>query len=83
MNMASCRYTHMISEADITSTLTPNCGYFVFAKILRTLPPDYICIDGTYFAQESYPGYIKLNLLSPSIKLISTAHTINTISLTS
>ena len=83
MSITSHRYEHMLNEADISSTIAPNCGYFVFAKILRTLPADYICIDGTYFAQESYPGYIKLNLLSPSLKLISNAHTISTISMTS
>jgi aspartate/methionine/tyrosine aminotransferase len=76
MNIVSSRYTYMINCGDIISTFLPNCGYFVFAKIQRALPPGYICIDGPYFAQDSYPGYVKLNLLSPHLNIISNAHRI-------
>ena len=76
MWMASCRYNHMITGGDIETSLLPHCGYFVFAKIVRPLPADYLKVDGSYFAQDAYPDNIKLNLLSPSIKLISSAYMI-------
>jgi hypothetical protein len=70
MAMASARYADLLRAGAITSTLSPTCGYFVFAKILAPLPDDYVRVDGHYFNQRGYPQYVKLNLLSPALSLI-------------
>ena len=46
---------------------------FVFEKINVPLPEGYSIMDGKYFDLTSYSGYIKINLLSPSIHLLYNA----------
>lgn len=70
MTRASARYRRLLLAGAIESILSPDCGYFVFARIRAPLPPGYVLVDGTYFGQHEYPGYSKLNLLSPSLRLI-------------
>lgn len=70
MQNASDRYQRLIATGSVRSVLRPSAGYFVFAEIVAPLAPDYVRIDGSYFGQTSYPGYMKLNLLSPSLGLI-------------
>lgn len=79
MRIASQRYTFMLNRKDIASSIKPECGYFVFVRILKPLPDNYICLDGSYFEQQLYKGYVKLNLLSPSLRLISEAYTIGSV----
>ena len=50
--------------------MTPDAGYFVFEKINVALPENYKLVDGRYFDQHNYPGFVKVNLLSPSIDLL-------------
>jgi aspartate/methionine/tyrosine aminotransferase len=71
MTLASRRYSNLRDTGVIESSLTPNCGYFVFAKILVRLPDGYVQVDGSYFGQDAYSGYSKLNLLSPSLGLLT------------
>jgi aspartate/methionine/tyrosine aminotransferase len=71
MAVASTRYEHLTKIGAIESSLRPNCGYFAFARINATLPENHLRLDGDYFAQQKYPGYCKINLLSPSIAMLT------------
>lgn len=71
MALASGRYNSFITTGIITSSIVPSCGYFVFGRITRPLPENYTVIDGSYFGQNNFSGYMKINLLSPSIHLIA------------
>jgi aspartate/methionine/tyrosine aminotransferase len=73
MAVASKRYDHLTTIGAIESSLRPTCGYFVFARINANLPDDHLRLDGGYFAQRKYPGYCKINLLSPSINMLTNA----------
>ena len=64
------RHQRLRERKIIESTIAPDCGYFVFEKVNAPLPPQYTIVDGRYFEQANYPGYMKVNLLSPSINLI-------------
>lgn len=70
MKTASARFADLVRTGAIETSLNPNCGYFVFAHIAAALPSGYVQIDGSYFYQAAYPGYAKINLLSPSIGLL-------------
>lgn len=65
------RYEILSSENAIQPLVKPQCGYFIFAKILEKLPENYLLIDGSFFAKNDMPEYSKLNLLSPSFKLLT------------
>jgi histidinol-phosphate/aromatic aminotransferase/cobyric acid decarboxylase-like protein len=71
MHLAAVRHNLLRREGVIQSTLSPHCGYFVFEKIGTSLPKDYHLVDGRFFGQHNYPGYSKINLLSPSLHLLS------------
>jgi len=64
------RFELLISEQAIEPLITPQCGYFIFAKVLKSLPENYLLLDGSFFGKEDMSDYNKLNLLSPSIKLL-------------
>jgi hypothetical protein len=72
MALASKRHAYLRENKIIESEVTPDCGYFVFEKIRVPLPEGYVKVDGKFFNQQNYPDHIKINLLSPSMKLIST-----------
>lgn len=72
MSLASKRHAFLRENRIIESELTPHCGYFVFERIRAPLPEGYVMVDGKFFDQKNYPDHIKINLLSPSLKLIST-----------
>lgn len=65
------RFELLISEHAIEPFVTPECGYFIFAKVLKRLPDNYLLIDGSFFSKQNMSQYSKLNLLSPSIKLLT------------
>jgi len=71
MRAASEKYLQLCTHNVIKSDLLPECGYFVFVKINRHLPKGYTVMDGKFFDLKSYQGYIKINLLSPSISILS------------
>jgi len=71
MALASERYEMLIDGRIIETSIIPNCGYFIFARVLRGLPEGYLQIDGSYFEQSGYPGYAKINLLSPAVRLLT------------
>ncbi len=70
MSLVANRHRTLRTQGIISSAIEPSCGYFVFEKVLRRLPADHTEIDGRYFEQVNFPGYVKVNLLSPSIRLL-------------
>lgn len=70
MQLASRRHKSLRDRGSIESTIEPQCGYFIFEKINALLPETQVLADGRYFEQSRYPGYFKINLLSPSIDML-------------
>jgi histidinol-phosphate/aromatic aminotransferase/cobyric acid decarboxylase-like protein len=64
------RHRRLRNERKIESVLSPTCGYFVFEKLNGHLPDDYVRMGGEFFDQPRYPGYARINLLSPSFYLL-------------
>jgi histidinol-phosphate/aromatic aminotransferase/cobyric acid decarboxylase-like protein len=54
-------------QNSIESAWDPDCGYFVFEKATDPFFRNKLMMDGKYFEQYLYPGYTRINLLSPSI----------------
>ena len=69
MKIVSKRHKYLRANSIIESEISPNCGYFVFEKIKAAMPEGYVMVDGKFFALSNYPGYTKINLLSPSLKI--------------
>jgi histidinol-phosphate/aromatic aminotransferase/cobyric acid decarboxylase-like protein len=63
------RHSELRSAGKIESTIQASCGYFVFEKLKFDLPPNYVRMGGEYFDQVRYPGYTRINLLSPAFSL--------------
>lgn len=70
MQVVISRHAYLRKHKIIESEICPECGYFVFEKINVALPDGYSVMDGKYFDLKSYPNYMKINLLSPSINLL-------------
>lgn len=64
------RHSRLRAEAKIESELSATCGYFVFEKLNWDLPAHYVRMGGEFFDQPRYPGYTRINLLSPSFHLL-------------
>lgn len=64
------RYKYLRHHNVIESEHVPECGYFVFEKINIPLPDKSIVMDQKYFDLNGYKGYVKINLLSPSINIL-------------
>lgn len=73
IQMASERHRDLRAKQKIESALQPNCGYFVFEKLNAGLPAGYVTMGGEYFDQPRYEGYKRINLLSPSFSILSSA----------
>ena len=64
------RHLRLRNEGKTRSALTATCGYFVFEKVMQELPSQYVKMGGEFFDQTRYPGYTRINLLSPSFHLL-------------
>jgi hypothetical protein len=73
MTLAAERHMYLTVNGAIDSDPQPDRGYSVFARIKRALPDKYPVLDGRFFDQKNRPGFIKINLLSPSINLLIAA----------
>ncbi len=69
MKVVCKRHSYFRAKSIIESDISPVCGYFVFEKIKTALPEGYAMVDGKYFGLGNYPGYTKINLLSPSLRI--------------
>ncbi len=70
MGLAQRRHKALREAGKIHSTLQASCGYFVFEKVDVDLPSNYVRMGGEYFDQPRFPGYNRINLLSPSFGLL-------------
>jgi histidinol-phosphate/aromatic aminotransferase/cobyric acid decarboxylase-like protein len=70
IDIAKERFRALSAANKIVVGPEPLCGYSVFCRIANPLPDDYVLMDGRYFDQPRYPGFVKVNLLSPSIRLL-------------
>ena len=64
------RHHTLRTEGKTESELAATCGYFVFEKLNYDLPAHYVRMGGEFFDQANYPGYTRINLLSPSFYLL-------------
>jgi aspartate/methionine/tyrosine aminotransferase len=70
MDLASSRHRALRARAKISAPWQPSCGYFVFEKVIAPLPEGTLLMDGSFFEQKRYPGFTRINLLSPSISML-------------
>ncbi len=70
VKLAIERHSKLREQKIIESKINPDSGYFVFEKINKVIPKKHIVMNGRFFEQANFPGYTKINLLSPSIRLI-------------
>jgi histidinol-phosphate/aromatic aminotransferase/cobyric acid decarboxylase-like protein len=71
VELISCRHRDLRRRRAIESSIGPISGFFAFEKILARLPDGYLIMGGEYFDQPRFPGYARLNLLSPSLGLLA------------
>lgn len=69
--LASHRHRRLRKQGIIFSRLSPDRGYFVFEKLQGGRRSEDGLMDGPYFEQNRFPGYVRLNLLSPSLRRLS------------
>jgi aspartate/methionine/tyrosine aminotransferase len=65
------RYERLMTDRIIESVIKPDCGYFMFGKVNLKISADQAVVDGKFFNQKNFPGYSKINLLSPSLSAIN------------
>jgi aspartate/methionine/tyrosine aminotransferase len=70
MKSAAERHKKLRLDQAIHSSWEANCGYFIYEKILRPLPNGTELIGGSYFEQKRYADHVRINLLSPNIRLL-------------
>lgn len=75
MTRAVQRHNILRSTGRTESVLEATCGYFVFEKLKFDLPSNYVRMGGEYFDQPRFPGYTRINLLSPSFYLLEASST--------
>jgi aspartate/methionine/tyrosine aminotransferase len=64
-NRASARYEALVRSGIVEPGPRPDCGYYAFVRHTSDTS-DEPSMDGRYFDQPRYPGFTKLNLLSPA-----------------
>lgn len=70
IQLAKNRFSLLTEKEGLQTELTPNSGYFTFAKVTAPLPPGYKLMTQEFFEQRRFPEYAKVNLISPSFYLI-------------
>ena len=66
------RYTALRASNFITETAhEPDCGYYILGKLGRPEKTDLL-MNGNYFELQGYDDFVRINLLSPDVKLIPT-----------
>lgn len=61
------RYEMLIAKHRVEA-ITPNSGYFIFAKFEEAILAANLNMGSKYFEQDRLKGYIRVNLLSPAFK---------------
>jgi aspartate/methionine/tyrosine aminotransferase len=66
MKIAAARHRSLRDAGVISAEWDPEAGYFTFEKV-NAPGPLPLLMDGTYFEQRRFPGYYRINLLSPQL----------------
>ncbi len=63
------RYVQLRAAGLITAPWQSNSGYFCFERFAKadSIP---LLMDGSYFEQPRFPGFYRINLLSPQLKFL-------------
>jgi aspartate/methionine/tyrosine aminotransferase len=67
INYTSNIFRMLQDKRMISTEILPNCGYFVFAKLNKKVN-SFEAMDGNYFEQQKYKGYVRINILSKKIE---------------
>ena len=70
VKLAADRHTNLRSTGKIYADWQPDCGYFVFERLMPETAGSTPLMDGSFLEQRRYPDHRRLNLLSPSIGLL-------------
>jgi histidinol-phosphate/aromatic aminotransferase/cobyric acid decarboxylase-like protein len=65
---AKKHFEELLNKKVIDEVVKPDCGYFVFARLNSIYTDMFRVMDGQYFQQKEYPGYVRINLLSSSVQ---------------
>ncbi|MBK8176971.1 MAG: hypothetical protein IPK66_17445 [Rhodospirillales bacterium] len=63
---AAARFDTLLSGGELLASPSPDRGYYAFVRLAGKRDPGGPAMDGRYFDQPRYPGFRKINLLSPS-----------------
>lgn len=67
---AQC-HTKLRVGGRLSAPWTPGSGYFTFERVAPPVPAaGPSLMDGSFFGQTRYPGYYRINLLSPTLGLL-------------
>jgi len=55
-------YNELVHKGSIETKLEPNCGYFIFAKVIKNID-SFHSMTQEYFEQKTFPNYARINLL--------------------
>lgn len=64
--LASARFYSLVGSGQAEAGPCPDRGYYAFVRLTSGPSPSEPSMDGRYFEQPRYPGFSKVNLLSPS-----------------
>lgn len=67
------QFSELLINKVIDRVITPNAGYFIFATLKDSFWNKFQVMEGEYFQQKYYPGYIRINLLSQCVQNILSA----------
>lgn len=67
---AQNQYRYLVQNNVITDVVEPDSGYFIFARLNTSHMNKFRVMEGEYFQQKNYPGYVRINLLSSCVQRI-------------
>jgi histidinol-phosphate/aromatic aminotransferase/cobyric acid decarboxylase-like protein len=71
MSICSERHATLRNQERIAAAWQPSSGYFIFEEILASISSEIPLMDGSYFEQRRFKKARRINLLSPSLRLLA------------
>ncbi len=68
INYTSDIFEQLMEKNIISTSIIPECGYFIFAELLSPDKSRFATMDGRYFEQPDFENYVRINLLGNSIQ---------------
>lgn len=72
INYTENKYQNLRNSNVIADVIEPDSGYFIFARLNKSYTDKFRVMEGEYFQQKNYPGYVRINLLSSCVQKILT-----------